>query len=312
MTNTAERMRRVSGLRSLMVGELKVSFVPDGAIKVRARGLLPSSGEDDWAANPEYLDEHACLTAGHGGLLVEHGDRALLIDAGYGPSTAQLPQDSPVFVSMYGGALLDGLAQLGRDPDTIEAVAVTHLHVEHIGWACHRPDDGRPAFHRAEVLISEPEWSARQPHLGVTETMLDTLEPRVRAITDGQEIFPGVRAVVLPGHTPGHTAYEITSGNARLLAFGDAMHSAIQITHPDWTAVREPDPESSRRSRRWVISQLGRPGTLGFGIHFADAVFGRPVTSLGRQVWQPLECGAGSSAADDALPEPVQPNRCEP
>lgn len=53
---TSGQMRRVSGIVSLNIGDIKVSFVPDGAIKVRARGLFPGSNEDDWAANPEYVD----------------------------------------------------------------------------------------------------------------------------------------------------------------------------------------------------------------------------------------------------------------
>src|SRR5271154_3098161 len=266
---TSGQMRRVSGIVSLNIGDIKVSFVPDGAIKVRARGLFPGSNEGDWAANPEYVDQHGCLTAGHGGLLVERGDRALLIDAGYGPHTAQIPRGSPVFVSMQGGALIEGLEKLGRDPDTIEAVAITHLHVEHIGWVSHPAPGSQPAFRNARVLISEPEWSNRQAHLGVTTTMLETLQPRGLTFADGQEIFPGVHAVLLPGHTPGHTGYEIISGKTRLLAFGDVMPSAVQVNQTHWTAAGEFDPEQSGRSRRRVIDRLLEPDTIGFGIHFA-------------------------------------------
>jgi glyoxylase-like metal-dependent hydrolase (beta-lactamase superfamily II) len=288
MTKASGRTTRISGIVSLDLAGTRVSFVPDGAIQVRARGLFPGSGPGDWSASPGYVDEHGCLTAGHGGLLVECGDRALLIDAGYGPHTAQLPQDSPVFVSMQGGALMAGLQKLGRDPSTIEAVAITHLQVEHIGWASHPAAGSQPEFPNARVLISEPEWSSRQAHIGVTTTMLETLQPRVLTAADGQEVFPGVRAVLLPGHTPGHTGYEITSGETRLLAFGDAMHSAIQVNHPDWTPARESDPELAKHSRRRVIGRLLEPDTIGFGVHFTD-VFGRLRESAGWRAWEPAQ-----------------------
>jgi hypothetical protein len=45
---TSDQMRRVSGTVSLNIGDIKVSFVPDGAIKIRARGLFPGSNEGDW------------------------------------------------------------------------------------------------------------------------------------------------------------------------------------------------------------------------------------------------------------------------
>jgi glyoxylase-like metal-dependent hydrolase (beta-lactamase superfamily II) len=38
---------------------------------------------------------------------------------------------------------------------------------------------------------------------------------------DDEEIFPGVRTVVTPGHSPGHTSYVITSSTGkRLIALG--------------------------------------------------------------------------------------------
>jgi glyoxylase-like metal-dependent hydrolase (beta-lactamase superfamily II) len=72
-----------------------------------------------------------------GGLLVERDGRTLLIDAGFGPQTAETPL-GPV----NSGALPDTLAALGHDPAGIDTVAFTHLHVDHTGWAFTRNPDG--------------------------------------------------------------------------------------------------------------------------------------------------------------------------
>lgn len=64
---------------------------------------------------------------------MERDRRALLIDAGVGPLTMGPPENP--FGILSGGALLDSLATLGRNPADIEAVAFTHLHVDHFGWA---------------------------------------------------------------------------------------------------------------------------------------------------------------------------------
>ncbi len=61
-----------------------------------------------------------------GGLLVEHGDRALLIDAGFGPESLP-PDPGTPRGAIRGGALPGNLAALGRSPAGIEAVAFTHL-----------------------------------------------------------------------------------------------------------------------------------------------------------------------------------------
>ncbi|MGI5290362.1 hypothetical protein ACQEVF_44490 [Nonomuraea polychroma] len=68
---------------------------------------------------------------------------------------------------------------------------------------------------------------------------------RVRTIDDGEEIFPGVRASFAPEHTVGHTTYTITGGDRRLIAFGDALHSPVQVTHPEWSCGIDHDPAES-------------------------------------------------------------------
>jgi len=113
-----------------------VTYVPDGAVQLAPRAWLPASTEQTWTEHPEYLDDSGNLVASIGGLLVEHGDRALLVDAGFGPRSAPAEPGNP-HGAIYGGALLDNLAELGRRPDEIEAVAITHLHLDHVGWAAH-------------------------------------------------------------------------------------------------------------------------------------------------------------------------------
>lgn len=291
MTNVAvddetARLRRPAGIRSIRLGTMKVSFVPDGVVLLPPRGWLPATTDEVWRAHPEYLDESGHLVASLGGLLVENGDRALLIDTGFGPQS--LPADPATPRGpIRGGALLENLAALGRDPRDVEAVAFTHLHPDHLGWT-DRPAPGtdRPAFAHAPHLVSAPEWAARADGHGEQAA---ALEPYVRTVTDGEEIFPGVRVRVTGGHTPGHTTYEITSGGRRLIAFGDALHSPVQIGHPEWSAAVDHDPARAAAQRRTLIAELAQPDTIGFGIHFADVVFGRVRQTESGAVWEPVD-----------------------
>ncbi|RBQ22060.1 MBL fold metallo-hydrolase [Spongiactinospora rosea] len=285
------RLRRPAPIRSLPIGDLTVTYVPDGAVQLKPRAWLPATTDETWAAHPEYLDESGNLVASIGGLLVEHGDRALLIDAGFGPQA--LPdQPGNAHGAIHGGALLDNLAVIGRKPADIEAVAITHLHIDHVGWAWHpAPGSDAPAFVNAEYLVPEPEWTQRHLYYDAHEAarqILGLLEPRVRTVTDGQEIFPGVTVYATPGHTAGHAAYVIASGGRRLIAFGDALHSSIQIDHPDWSAAPDHDSTQSAAFRRQLVTDLAEPNTIGFGIHFADVQFGHVTPDGPTPTWRPL------------------------
>jgi glyoxylase-like metal-dependent hydrolase (beta-lactamase superfamily II) len=286
-----DRLRRPSGIRSLRLGGTKVSFVPDGAVQGRPRSWLPATTEETWAAHPEYLDASGYLVASLGGLLVERGDRALLIDTGFGPQTLPAEPETPNG-AIHGGALLDSLAELGRTPAEIEAVAFTHLHVDHIGWAWHSiPGGDQLPFGHAEYLVAEQEWGHRDllEAAGTPRASITALEPRVRTVADGQEILPGVRIRITAGHTPGHAEYIITSGGQRLIAFGDALHSPIQVDHPEWSCVYDHDPVRAAEHRHRLVAELEEPDTIGFGTHFADAVFGRVRRDGNGPGWRPLD-----------------------
>ncbi|MEV8228902.1 MBL fold metallo-hydrolase [Streptomyces sp. NPDC079167] len=285
-----ERLRRPGGLRTVWLGDTKVSFVPDGAIQGRPSAWLPDTTDEFWAAHPEYLDASGHLVASLGGLLVEHGERALLIDAGFGPHRLPADPNTPNG-TMQGGALLDNLAELGRGPEQIEAVAFSHLHPDHIGWATRpAPDGDRPTFTEADYLVAEPEWDQRAQleAAGTPKEVLDVLAPHVRTVTGEQEIFPGVQVRITAGHTAGHAEFIITGGGTRLIAFGDSMHSPIQVDHPEWSCVYDHDPARSADHRRRLVAELEEPYTIGFGIHFADAVFGQVRHDGHGPAWRPL------------------------
>jgi glyoxylase-like metal-dependent hydrolase (beta-lactamase superfamily II) len=97
-------------------------------------------------------------------LLIEDGDRLILIDNGIGNK-----QDAKFFSHYYlhGEATLDGsLAQHGFHRDDITDVLLTHLHFDHCGGSIIR--DGEkliPAFKNATYWSNEAHWQwATEPN----------------------------------------------------------------------------------------------------------------------------------------------------
>jgi glyoxylase-like metal-dependent hydrolase (beta-lactamase superfamily II) len=288
MTNTTpdpERFRRPSGIRTLTLGDTKLSYVPDGGATLNARMLLPEPSEEFWAQHAGYLDEDGHLMASVGGLLVERDGHALLIDAGVGPISVGPPLNT--YGVQTGGKLLDSLATLGRSPADIEAVALTHLHNDHFGWAWLPAD--RPAFTGTPYLVAESEWTQRHyPEAQGMGDMIKALAPQVRTVSEDEEIFPGVHVRYTPGHSPGHAAYVISASGQKVIAFGDAFHTPLQVPHPRWENTFDYDHAQSTSLRESLVLELAEPDTIGFAIHFPEP-FGRVRIEDNQATWQPID-----------------------
>lgn len=275
---SANRLNQPPALRTFSIGAIRLTHVPDGLVQLHPQRWLPESSPHDWD-DPRYLDQSGHLVAGIGALLVEHEDRTLLIDAGIGPVDISADQTIPPLGTLRGGELLTGLERLGHSASTIDTIAFTHLHDDHVGWALRAGADGTPLFARAELAASTAEWRGwGQPLRSANR----------HDIGDGEEIFPGVTARVTGGHTPGHTCYVITSGDARVIVFGDIMHSPVQLAHPEWRAASDSDPDGAVRIRAALLDELTEPNTWGVGGHFADVVFGRVHRAGGQFRWEPV------------------------
>jgi hypothetical protein len=66
-----ERLRKSSEIRSLQAGELTVTYLPDGMVKLKPAGFYPGTTAEDWARSGHYLDSAGFLTASSGALPIE-------------------------------------------------------------------------------------------------------------------------------------------------------------------------------------------------------------------------------------------------
>ena len=284
-------LNQPAAVRSLRIDDVVATYVVDGVLVVPPAELLPKVPTEHWSDGKGLLDAHARMVMSVGGLLIERDGSTLLIDAGAGPTSGRT-----VVGPVHSGAMLDVLTALGRRREDIDVLAFTHLHFDHTGWAFTPGADGRAmkTFPNARYLVSAQEWAPYEQgeDAACVATSRDLIRPLAACRTefaDGDEVFPGVRAVVTPGHTAGHTSYVITSTNgARLVAFGDAFHIPAQITHPDWPSASDIDAPAVRRARLRLLDELTQPNTIGFACHFGDQPFGRVATSSAGPVWQPV------------------------
>lgn len=287
MTTSLDRFTRPATMYSHQLGAHRITYLPDGMALLHPRAWLPTTDEQTWLDHTHLIDPDGYLVASVGALMIETDDRTMLIDAGVGPLALPTP-----FGFLRGGQLLESLAAVDKSPSDIDLIALTHLHLDHIGWLWQSaPGQPKSPFTHAKVLVGAVEWT--HPELaatdGVANQMLDVFASQVDIIADGETVLPGVQAFATPGHTLGHMSYVIASGGRRLIALGDALTSPIQISHPHLTTAVDDDPARSVTVARHLIDELARDDTSGFGIHFADVQMGHVAqTSSGRQ-WIPAQ-----------------------
>jgi glyoxylase-like metal-dependent hydrolase (beta-lactamase superfamily II) len=279
-----------SAVRRLRLGDARLTYVVDGAMALTASGFFPAVPGEYWREHPEAVDADGRIPMSAGALLVERDGRKLLVDAGLGPYVGPISVGEEPFGAADCGSLPDVLAELGVEPGDIDAVAFTHLHLDHVGWAF---TNGRKFFPNARYLVAAPEWAPHEDGISVpgviTEMTVVPMRGNHELIREGEEVWPGVHAVVTPGHTPGHASFVVSTDAGRIVMFGDAFHTPAQITHPEWGSLPDTDTAAVTKARARLMGELEQPDTLGFGIHFGDQAFGRVVRDeTGAARWEPV------------------------
>ena len=183
------------------------------------------------------------------------------------------------------GKLTDNLRALGVAPDEIGTIFLTHLHPDHSSGLV--DDAGRALYPNAEVVLHEREaqfWLDRDAATGVTERIRRNIakaavttapyRERMRTVRDG-EGAPGVSAVLLAGHTPGHTGWLVAAEGQSVLIWGDLLHLAsIQVARPDTGLVYDVDPQAACQTRRRMFDRIAADKLAVAGAHLDFPGFG--------------------------------------
>ena len=187
------------------------------------------------------------------------------------------------------GRLFESMKAADMDPAEVEMIMLTHVHPDHSNGLIDL-QTGVRMFPNADILLHEKElahWfddgemarAEERARVRYFEMGRRQLQPyidagRVRTFTEG-EILPGIAAVHCPGHTPGHTAYQIGFGPGAILVWGDTVHvQEVQLPFPDVTVIFDWTPEDARASRRKLIEKVVTEGLTVAGAHLHFPGFG--------------------------------------
>jgi glyoxylase-like metal-dependent hydrolase (beta-lactamase superfamily II) len=208
----------------------------------------------------------------YSGLLISTERQRVLVDTGAGSLSPTV------------GRLQQNLRSAGIVPAEIDLVILTHGHPDHIGG--NTDDDGNLAFPNARFAMCQVEWEywtaeatlATVPPLFAecARKNLAPLRGRIDLIDRDTEIVPGIQTIAAPGHTVGHMALAVASGDDQLLYISDAALHPIHLEHPDWYTVWDINPGQAVNSRRRLFDRAAATNALVSAFHFD------PFPSLGR------------------------------
>jgi glyoxylase-like metal-dependent hydrolase (beta-lactamase superfamily II) len=143
-------------------------------------------------------------------------------------------------------AVMDELREEGLGASQVHSILITHAHPDHWGGVAAFPG-AKVYAGAADVPILQGRASLKGPMAGVLGGMMPPPLAAVEPVPDGQVLdLDGeeVRAIALPGHTPGSTAYLWKD----LLFTGDALlgQGANAVRAPPWLFCE--DSAQARRS----------------------------------------------------------------
>lgn len=252
-------------------GDAEATIVSDGTLplgdpKSNFTGLPPAEMDRQLADN--FLPPSDAVLE-QNILILTTKERTVLFDTGMGSSKLFGPTT---------GKLLATMRQAGIDPKDVDAVVMSHAHIDHCGGCV--GDDGTVNFPNAQFYISQVDhdfWTDEtrvakdfKAFLDAARKNLLPVRDRLVFVKDGQEILPGIQAIAAPGHSPGHTIFMIASGGRQMCYIGDlAHHPVLLLEKPLTQFAYDSDPAQSAQTRVRLLTMLAANRIPVLAYHFA-------------------------------------------
>jgi glyoxylase-like metal-dependent hydrolase (beta-lactamase superfamily II) len=266
--------KQAPGIYRYKVGSFECTSVSDGARTFpMPDGFVRNVPKEQALAVAEaaYMPK-GMITVPFNPQLINTGSKLVLIDSGIGAG-----------VGPTVGLMAANLAAAGVDPNSVDMVIMSHLHPDHTNGI--KAADGSLAFPNAEIKVPAQDWAFWMSDENAGKAANDMMKgyfanvrrvygnvpaERVSKYEWGQEVAPGITAVDARGHTPGHTAFAVASGNERVLIQSDVTNiPELFLRNPDWHVAFDIDPQQAQQTRRKFYDMAAAEKALVVGFHFA-------------------------------------------
>jgi glyoxylase-like metal-dependent hydrolase (beta-lactamase superfamily II) len=257
---------QIPGVYRRRIGDIVVTAISDGYLDGAyefMRDITPQDAErilkDAYRPAPPRISINC--------FVIHSAGRVALVETGsgnsMGPTLGKMPQN---------------LAAAGVDTKSIDTILLTHMHPDHSNGLT--DENGVAKFPHVELVVAERDvdhWfddaamarATERQKLRFFQWAREQIAPYQKQRRDAKgEVFPGVTAEPIPGHTPGHTAYRIASRGEQLLIWGDIVHIPdIQTRRPDVYMEPDVDGQAAIAMRKRVFDMVATDRLLAAGMH---------------------------------------------
>ena len=208
-------------------------------------------------------------------LLVDTGDRRILIDAGTGDKQLK-------YLAYYGfKGVIDFESELGNSGyqcSDITDVIFTHLHFDHCGGATRFGADGESVelvFPNATHWVSQTQWdnfmhpNVRESDSYFAENMMPiSTAGKLKLVTENQMVCPELEIRIFNGHTVGQLVSYINLGTKTLVYVGDVIPLAANVPL-SWISSYDVFPLTAMEEKKVLLDEAADKEQILFFEHDA-------------------------------------------
>ncbi len=274
-------------------GGTTVALIQSGTFRTDAGAIFGPVPRLLWngLVDDEIDHDHRILQALNC-LLVDTPDGRVLVETGIGDRVDAKTRSMRGYEGPWIGSALETAGFL---PETVNVVAMSHLHFDHAGGLLRA--DGQRTFPYARIVAQKAEWEVA---LGDNPRLVASyVQPELALVrdwgeqgwVDGEhELIPGVTVIPTGGHSTGHQAVVVrgTGDGARTLVFFGDLFMRPWGANPRWVTAFDDFPLDSVRRKAELFRQAVEEDWLIVLSHERVHPIGRLVTDRDRYRYEPI------------------------
>ncbi len=288
------------------VGEATISVISMMACAIDMEYGVPLAALQ--AIAPDTNDRGE-MPGGMNAVHIKTGEYSILIDPGFdepdSATTARILEAFPDWQPTAG--LVNGLAEIGVQPETVTHVLLTHAHFDHtLGLVSgHDSGDLQPRFPNArhyvgaaepivfkdhEELVIDPDWHIFRQMTAFCHGELQVINKAglLEFVEGVYEVIPGLTMIPTPGESAGHYAVRLDTGEETFWFLGDLVHHGCEFERTEWVMGGNRDLEAMAASREQIMPDLAQDNVTAVFAHGLFPGWGRLVRDGDGYQWQYL------------------------